>query len=172
LGKCIAHLHIIEFQKCGLSHAHILIIVDSNDKPRNADNYDAIVCAEIPNPTTQPRLYHTIISHMMHSPCNQLNSNAPCMKDGSCSKRYPKDFIEITKNGQDSYLLYRCRNDKQQITIRGAQLDNRWVILYNPYLSFKFDCHINIEICSSIKSIKYLYKYFYKGHDRASLQIT
>jgi hypothetical protein len=28
-------------------------------------------------------------------------------------------------------------------------------------------CHINVEVCSSITAVKYLYKYVYKGHDRA-----
>jgi hypothetical protein len=27
--------------------------------------------------------------------------------------------------------------------------------------------HINVEVCSSITAVKYLYKYVYKGHDRA-----
>uniref|UniRef100_A0A453QN98 ATP-dependent DNA helicase n=1 Tax=Aegilops tauschii subsp. strangulata TaxID=200361 RepID=A0A453QN98_AEGTS len=34
-----------------------------------------------------------------------------------------------------------------------------------------FNCHINVEVCSSIKAVKYLYKYIYKGHDRASFRI-
>jgi hypothetical protein len=35
----------------------------------------------------------------------------------------------------------------------------------------KYNCHINIEVCSSIKAVKYLFKYIYKGHDRASFII-
>ena len=35
-----------------------------------------------------------------------------------------------------------------------------------------FNCHLNVEVCSSIKSIKYLHKYIYKGHDAASVIIT
>jgi len=31
--------------------------------------------------------------------------------------------------------------------------------------------HINVEIVSSIRSVKYLYKYIYKGHDAASMII-
>jgi hypothetical protein len=34
-----------------------------------------------------------------------------------------------------------------------------------------FDCHINVEVCSSIKAVKYLYKYIYKGHDQTSFNI-
>ena len=28
---------------------------------------------------------------------------------------------------------------------------------------------INVEACGSIKAVKYLFKYIYKGHDRASM---
>jgi hypothetical protein len=31
----------------------------------------------------------------------------------------------------------------------------------------QYKCHINVEVCSSITAVKYLYKYVYKGHDRA-----
>ncbi len=44
---------------------------------------------------------------------------------------------------------------------------NRWVVPYNPYLTMRYQCHINVEVCSSITAVKYLYKYVYKGHDRA-----
>lgn len=46
------------------------------------------------------------------------------------------------------------------------ELDNRWAVPDNPYLLAKFDCHINVEICSNIKVVKCLYKYIYKGHNR------
>jgi hypothetical protein len=48
-------------------------------------------------------------------------------------------------------------------------LDNRWVVSYNPYLLRLFNCHINVEACGSINAVKYLFKYIYKGHDRASI---
>ncbi len=35
-------------------------------------------------------------------------------------------------------------------------------------LATKYHVHINVEICSSIFVIKYLYKYVYKGHDCAT----
>jgi hypothetical protein len=31
----------------------------------------------------------------------------------------------------------------------------------------RYKCHINVEVYSSITAVKYLYKYVYKGHDRA-----
>lgn len=42
---------------------------------------------------------------------------------------------------------------------------------YNPGLLMRYNCHINVEACSNIKAIKYLYKYVYKGHDRASFSV-
>jgi hypothetical protein len=44
-----------------------------------------------------------------------------------------------------------------------AQIDNRWVVPYNSYLTRRYKAHINVEIRSSIKILKYLYKYIYKG---------
>jgi hypothetical protein len=31
----------------------------------------------------------------------------------------------------------------------------------------RYKCHINVEVYNSITAVKYLYKYVYKGHDRA-----
>jgi hypothetical protein len=57
------------------------------------------------------------------------------------------------------------------VKVRGAELDNRWVVPYNPGLLMRYNCHINVEACSSIKAVKYLFKYIYKGHDRASFSV-
>ena len=41
---------------------------------------------------------------------------------------------------------------------------------YNPYLTKKYNAHINVEVCSSVKAIKYLFKYVYKGYDCANIE--
>jgi hypothetical protein len=46
-------------------------------------------------------------------------------------------------------------------------VDNRWIVSYNLHLETKYHAHINMEICSSIFVVKYLYKYVYKGPDHA-----
>ena len=43
---------------------------------------------------------------------------------------------------------------------------------YNPYLLLKVRCHINIEVCNTIKSIQYLFKYFYKVPDTAIICLS
>lgn len=64
-------------------------------------------------------------------------------------------------------------------------MDNKWIVPYNPYLSTKYNCHLNVEICNAVTAVKYLYKYVYKefknfiyyyfhistGHDNALVSI-
>jgi len=51
-----------------------------------------------------------------------------------------------------------------------VDVDNRWIVPYNPWLLLKYGAHINLEACMSIKSVKYLYKYVYKGYDCIQLE--
>ena len=42
-------------------------------------------------------------------------------------------------------------------------VQNDFVVLYNPWLLRQLKCHLNVEICSSIKAIKYVLKYINEG---------
>jgi hypothetical protein len=162
---------VIEFQKRGLPHAHILLILNPEDKPRDVRDIDGVVSAEIPDPVEHPLAYETVTRSMMHGPCGDLNPNAPCMKDGQCAKKYPRAFVHETYCVEDSgYPVYRRRNDgRTLLKANGVYLDNRWVVPHNIYLCTKYNAHINVEICSTLSVVKYLYKYVDKGHDRASV---
>ena len=96
LGHAVAYTYVVEFQKRGLPHAHILLIVAAPDKPRTAADVDRLVTAELPDRATQPELFRAVTKHMLHGPCGALDPKCPCMKDGVCSKHYPKDFAEAT----------------------------------------------------------------------------
>ncbi|XP_074560285.1 uncharacterized protein LOC141816402 [Curcuma longa] len=164
-GQVAAYVYVIEFQKRGMPHCHFLLILKLGSKLLNPTAYDRIVCAEIPDPKLHPYLYSLVTKHMMHGPCGSMNINSPCMKSGNCKNHYPKNFTSHTYHADDGYPHYRRRNDGQRVRIRNHELDNRWTVPYNPYLLALFDCHMNVEICSTIKLVKYLYKYIYKGHD-------
>ncbi|OWY99580.1 Helitron helicase [Phytophthora megakarya] len=53
--------------------------------------------------------------------------------------------------------------------IEFVRVDNRWFVPYNYYLYQKYDYHVNVETCVTVQSIKYLYKYVYKGQDCATV---
>jgi hypothetical protein len=99
------------------------------------------------------------------------------MKDGKCTKNYPKAFCEETTFREDGYPEVARPNNGRTHTIYPPGLPphtftNRDVIPYNPFLSAKYDCHINVEVCISVKAIKYIHKYIYKGHDRTTLEFS
>ena len=81
-------------------------------------------------------------------------------------KGFPKTFIEATMDSKDGYPQYRRRNHGAMALSKGVPLDNRNVVPYNKFLCSKFAAHINVEICNSVKAVKYLYKYVYKSHDK------
>lgn len=171
-GKTIAHFKVIEFQKRGLPHAHILLILDPSCRPRCPRDYDQIVSAEIPDPDLHPAAYETVTRLMMHGPCGETFPQAPCMVNGRCSKGYPRDFIEETNDAISGYPNYRRPNNGRRYRVSSSvYLDNRWVVPYNIVLCTKYNAHINVEICSTINAVKYLYKYVFKGHDRALISM-
>ena len=172
LGIVGAQVHVIEFQKRGLPHVHFLLIMQSDYKLTCPEQYDTVISVELPNKDKYPELREMVVKHMMHGPCGSLNRNNPCMKDGHCKCHYPRQFQITTLQGKDSYPIYRRREDGETVRVRGHDLDNRWVVSYSPKLPRRYDYHMNVEVCSSIKAIKYLYKYIYKGHDRASVSIN
>ena len=104
-GRVQAYLYAVEFQKRGLPHVHILLWLKSEDIIR-PDKIDDVVSAEIPPPDTEPKLHDIVRANMIHGPCGPLNPNSPCMKDGRCTKAFPKEFRQETQQGQCSYPLY------------------------------------------------------------------
>jgi len=164
-------VNTIEFQKRGLPHAHILVWLPDKIHPTEIDD---IISAEIPNPDLDPELFRIVTKHMIHGPCGHLNPQSPCMKDGKCSKNYPRQLLQETQTGNDGYPLYRRRGPNDggfTATVRVGRndviIDNSWVVPYSPILCKMFDAHINVEYCNSVKSIKYICKYVHKGSDMA-----
>ena len=169
-GKTTGFCYTIEFQKRGLPHAHLLIALAQEDKIKR-DELDLVICAEIPDPETHPLLYAIVSKNMIHGPCGPNYPTAPCMKDGKCSKGFPKSFCSETQVTENGYPVYRRRDDGRSVAKQNALLDNRWVVPYNRFLLLKYNCHINVEDCFSIRTVKYLNKYINKGHDSISIAL-
>ncbi|OBZ81898.1 hypothetical protein A0J61_10052 [Choanephora cucurbitarum] len=172
-GKVIGHVSVIEFRKRELPHAHVLIIVRLENNLRNEDNYDKVVSAEIPDPNRFLLAHATVSKNMMHGTCGSLDPRAVCMKDGRCSKGFPEKMVDAIVTVESGYPVYRRRRDDRGVMKRnGVLLDYFWVVPHNIYLCTKYDAHINVEVCSTVSAVKYIYKYVYKGYDRANVVIS
>ncbi|KAF5349437.1 hypothetical protein D9758_014620 [Tetrapyrgos nigripes] len=170
-GHAVAYVYTIEFQKRGLPHIHLLIILRHPHKLLTLEDVDSCISAKWPNPVTEPLLFETVQKCMVHGPCGAHDSQACCMEKGRCTKYYPKSFQQFTTFDDDGYPNYARPDDGHAYEVRGQMVDNRWIVPYSPYLSAKFNCHINVECASNIRSIKYPFKYIHKGGDRATLEV-
>ena len=148
LGRPIGYMQVIEFQKRGLPHAHILLILAAEDKPRNPELLDRLICAELPDRERFPDLYRTVTTSMLHGPCGDDNPNCVCMRDGACSKHYPKDFLDESRE-TEGFAEYRRRDDGTFMmkSVPGrrdpVQMTNRHVVPYNRILCMKYDVSTN-----------------------------
>ncbi|PIA37966.1 LOW QUALITY PROTEIN: hypothetical protein AQUCO_02900072v1 [Aquilegia coerulea] len=126
--------------------------------------YDKIVRADIPDPTVEPDLYRIVICHMIPWTMWKTQSSV-CLY---AQRRLQEVFFQNCFHQQ---LCKRPENGRSFINSRAIQVDNSWVVPYNAWLLRKYNCHINMEICSTIKYVKYLYKYVYKGPDRVTMEV-
>jgi hypothetical protein len=172
MGCTIVGIYVIEFQKCELLYAHILIFFVEDCKPHMVKDVDCMISDKLPNPETNRLAHETIARCIMHGPCGAAFPNAACMEDGKCKKQYPCKFQFETVIDVNGYPIYQHRDTRRTILVHGVELNNHWVVLHNVYLSTKYDAHINVEVCNNICAIKYMFKYVYKGHDCATIEIS
>ena len=171
LGHVLGYVYTIEFQKRGLPHMHLLLFIDHNSRPKEPADIDKIISAEFPDPDIEPELFNLVLQNMTHGPCDQR-----CQVNGKYSKRFPKTFRDATSMDQNAYVSYRRRDTGKTFCCHpnkpyDPKYDNCWVVPYNKVFLLSYQCHINIECCASIKSVKYIHKYIYKGHDRITMVI-
>ncbi|DAZ98750.1 TPA: LOW QUALITY PROTEIN: hypothetical protein N0F65_003806, partial [Lagenidium giganteum] len=153
-GTCVAFVYVIEFQKRGLPRAHILLILDGEDKPLSQMTTTNRYQTPFPTPSCTKQLPGAWFMH----------ARAPVRTTMDCvwivSPGIP-EAISRQHRGQQRRLTY-LPTEKQWCIVqqKWTHLHNRDVVPYNPYLCRKYDCdcHINVEVCSSVKRVKYLFK--------------
>ena len=113
LGRVVAHFCVNEFQKRGLVHSQIILILDEPSKSslRNPDRIGELISAEISS-EEDAVLRNQVLKNMIHKPCIR-NPGAECKRahvNGSCSKSFPKRFHSATgSTNSDHYIDYRRR---------------------------------------------------------------
>ena len=175
----------IEYQKCGLPHLHLLDYLTTDCQFLTPDIIDGFISAELP-PTDNPineGLRGIIKTTMVHIHCIANNGSAQCMQGldpfsvQTCQKAYPHSFQDVTIINQDGYPTYRMRDTGQSYAMsvrRGGAdvttlVDNCRVVPYSAYLFLRYKAHINVEVGGSVKAVKYIHKYIYKGEDDATV---
>jgi hypothetical protein len=141
-------------------------------KIKHPHQVDAYISAQIPNKEDDPEVYKIVTESMLHGPCGVLKPSSPCMKEGGCSKRFPKKFEHKTRFDNEGYIYYR-RPEKGEVFVKnGIPMDNGFVVPYNRDLCKVFNAHINVEYCGWSMLIKYLFKYISKGSARVKYKVT
>ncbi|GBM01800.1 hypothetical protein AVEN_205464-1 [Araneus ventricosus] len=125
--------------------------------------------AEIPSSIENPRLHEIVTKCSTHGPCGIDYLGTPFMEAGQCKKMFPKEFQTETTMNVSGYPLYR-RRPGDTAYVRGREMDNRFVVPYNPYLLL--NAHINVEIFTCLRAVKYIYEYIYKRFDCANMVLT
>ena len=147
-----------------------------------------MICAEIPNKHKKQELkanhkkledleinppWEAVTSFVLHGPCN---TSMACMKQGYYKYGSPKPYVSVTEMSENGYTIYRRRSLEQggnsHITYRKGErvtYTNVNVVPYNKYLLYKYNCHVNVEYCHSVKAVKYHLKYINKGVDEANV---
>ena len=165
-------VYVIEFQKRGLPHAHIVFkvsmyaFVTTPSSPifqqlrrnLNIEDIDSIVSARIP--AHPGRLRDLVLAHMIHSR-DHLTKQPParCNKNGRCCWDFPHSPCEYTQ-----------LNAKQGIDhARGP--GDEWVATYSPALLLLWEGHLHVQAIFTVDVFLYIYKYLFKGPDHASVMI-
>lgn len=177
LGRVVGLMGTVEFQYRGLPHIHLLLVFDAADAALTEESIDNLVCCEIPPETTaeQRSLRQKVMQHMVHNDCAMNPGCKCCERTGKCRWNFPKPWTERTHWTDSSlYPTYRRRqaivgNGPWPVQENGRVITNQWIAGYNAWLLEKYDCHLNVEVCASVEAVKYLYKYIYKGPDRAAV---
>ena len=104
---------------------------------------DDFISAEIPDPEEDPALFSIVTTQTVHGPCGYLNSRSPCMKNGICTKRYPRSFLKETQTGKGGYPLYRRRTTQDglftaTVSFRGSEIPVDCSILSS--FNYNFQC--------------------------------
>ncbi|KAE8219079.1 hypothetical protein CF319_g7160 [Tilletia indica] len=162
-GKFLYIIQVIEFQKRGLPHSHIVFAVEP-ELPIAA--IDLIVSGEVP-PETSPRLRELVLKFMVHPDTHlfnrdgSLNDRSRCQKDGKCAFGFPQPLSDHTYVDPNTHrVIYRRRHE-----------GDRMIAQYCPALLLLWNGHCHIDLAMSAHTFVYMFKYISKGPDYTHYRI-
>ena len=98
------------------------------------------------------RRYHKLVLwHTVHH-----HTHACLDRNRHCKKNFPKPLVERTYIEDRGYVHYRRRS-----------LVDQYVVTHNQHLLLLLESYFNLEVSCTVNLTMYLYKYMFKGPDRA-----
>ena len=94
-GKAQYFLNVIELQKRGLVHCHIVIKFEGSS-PEARHEVDSWIWTNVPDENiANGERRGKVIKYMIHQKCGDFNPNAACKtKRKFCSKHFPQPFAD------------------------------------------------------------------------------
>jgi hypothetical protein len=156
-GGFLYLIYVVEFQKRGLPHCHILV------KLRHEPSFEAIdglVLATLPNREEDLQLHEIISRCNLHPQTHLQNPLSRCNRLGKCQYGFPQQLQSHTS-----------MDEHGRMHLRRLKTEDQWVVSYIPRLSRELNCHIHVDVCSNVNVVMYLYKYLFKGVDYAKARV-
>ena len=186
-GKAQYFLNVIEFQKRGLVHCHIVIKFEGLS-PEARHEVDSWIWTNLLDENiANGELREKVIKKMINQKCVDFNPNAACTttcsktKQKFCSKHFPQPFAgTLSTNTATGRAEYKRVDNGDKATIKQrngdgeyveTDVDNRYVVPYNPWLLMNYDCHNCVDLVTAKAVIAYLYNNCFKGKDMAKAKI-
>eukprot|EP00889_Picochlorum_renovo_P006318 jgi/Picre1/33348/NNA_008672.t1 len=154
-GEAKALTYRVEYQKRGLPHVHMLLWLEDQAITTTGEGIEKVSRAWIPDEKV--------------------------LEGWQVLQRLP-DGVQGRDDGSErqrpwGYPIYRRPNNTRVVEKKlengdTVKLDNRYVVPYNMYLLKRYNCHLNVMVCSGIEGIKYMFKYVYKEASRSNVSLS
>jgi len=174
-------VRVIEYQRRGLPHAHIVFKFHDDDNMPRYENKPALAAwidyhinaiypsiATDAEPLEPGESYETdleyaemVKAHMLHKCFPEVNGG--CLNDkNKCSKGFDSNIVtNITQFDPKGFPQYR------RPTVKSL-----YVVPHNRELLKDWNGHANVEFAGSTYTVIYLYKYLFKGSKKVKLRLT
>lgn len=145
-GSLVYSIMVIEFQKRGHPHAHLILRV-APDLPFS--KIDAVVTGELARGTSafEKRARELQLKHMQH-PRNHLDGQySRCNKNGSCVYGFEQPLRARTTVDDHGRVLYRRREE-----------EDRWTATTIPFLLVIWEGHLHVDVVFTTDVVLYVFK--------------
>ena len=166
LGRVAGYVYTIEFQKRGLPHMHLLLIMHPDDRPKTAEEVDDFISAELPiideawlkmkpediesklndDEKKQLDLWHLVTKHMVHTPCGEHNREAACM-------RRKKDKLRCRFKFPFK-LVYFFIINKHFLVTKNTQPSTKTIILFIVVVIMECKLFVNAIVANAKENMK------------------